>query len=200
MWHLNLRHVVAVSGYPHPLLPEAQRAAHPTELQLSSGPRLELDRVFPQTATTREGFRDIAVPLLQPVLEGVNTCLRLWQPGANKTSMIGPEGGRMAAGNRKKAFCRRSPRGSSGGSPRRRWTTRYCRVPSNPRIRCAANLWSTARACSTSREARIAPEAASRAADSDCGWMIIRYFFHTNNKTGYFVSIAMILIHLMSHK
>ena len=116
--HLKLRHVAA-SGYPHSLLPEAQRAAHPTELQIASGPRLGFDRVFPQTATTREGFRDIALPLVQPVLEGVNTRLRLRQPGADKTSMIGPEGGRMTAGNRKKgkAFCRGSPRDSSGGSP-----------------------------------------------------------------------------------
>ena len=69
--HLKLQHVAA-TGYPHPLLPEA-RAAQPTELQLASGPRLAFDRVFPQSATPRKGFRYIAHPLVQPVMEGANT-------------------------------------------------------------------------------------------------------------------------------
>ena len=85
--HLKLQHVVAATGYPHPLLPEAQRAAHPTELQLASGPRLAFDRVFPQTETTRKRFRNIALPLRGR--EHVR--LRLRQPGEDKTSMIGPE-------------------------------------------------------------------------------------------------------------
>ena len=49
-------------------------------------------------------FRDVALPLVQPVLEGVNACVFAFgNTGAGKTfSMIGPEGGRMNAGSRRK--------------------------------------------------------------------------------------------------
>ena len=99
-------------GTPPSLEPAAapERAVHPTELQLASGPRLAFDRVFPQTATQEEVFRDVALPLVQPVLEGVNACVFAFgNTGAGKTfSMIGPEGGRMNAGKRRKGAGRPS--------------------------------------------------------------------------------------------
>ena len=77
----------------------------PTELQLAEdgGPRLKFDRVFPQKATQDEVFREIALPLVQPVLEGVNACVFAFgNTGAGKTfSMIGPDGGRGGAKIRK---------------------------------------------------------------------------------------------------
>ena len=62
--------------------------------------RLTFDCVFPQAATQEEVFRDVALPLVQPVLEGVNACVFAYgNTGAGKTfSMIGPGGGRSGGG------------------------------------------------------------------------------------------------------
>ena len=94
-------------GAPPSLEPVASEdGIPPTELQLAEdgGPRLKFDRVFPQKATQDEVFREIALPLVQPVLEGVNACVFAFgNTGAGKTfSMIGPEGGRLSGGMRRK--------------------------------------------------------------------------------------------------
>ena len=100
------KHDKEAPGAPPCLEPVASEdGIPPTELQLAKdGPRLAFDRVFSQTARQEEVFHDVALPLVQPVLEGVNACVFAFgNTGAGKTfSMIGPEGGRLSGGMRRK--------------------------------------------------------------------------------------------------